>query len=430
MKATGIISVATLATAASAAPILGGILDTVEGIVGGLPIVGDILERVPVTDLLDGIFARLPVDELVESLPLQDIVQQLPIGEVVQALPLQPVLDAVNAGVVGPVADILPVKRGYVGNAISGIPLVGSIIDSLDITDLLDGILDILPVDGIAQRLPAQDIIESLPVQDIIARLPISDVVQNLQVAAKVDVKVNKRAALDVPVELPLVKAILDRIPVKDLLNGVVARVPVKDIVAQLPVKDIAAHLPAAEIVKALPVASKIASRDIKELNVVTVLEQTVVKVKEHTKVINVALEKVDTDVTNVNDAAKIVYEQVSQLKVVLVDTVKVVANDAALPLVKVEVERVVEVVKTLLEEILTTVLNIVKALGLRAKIATILHEVFTLLADLLSLVVDITSELVPGIVDVLNTFLSGLQNSVLIPVATPLVAFAVGLVH
>ncbi|KAG9256318.1 uncharacterized protein F5Z01DRAFT_505339 [Emericellopsis atlantica] len=429
MKATGIISVATLATAASAAPLLGGVLDTVEGVVGGLPIVGDILDRVPVTDLLDGIFARLPVDQLVDSLPAQDIVQQLPIGEIVQQLPLQNIIDTVNSGV-GSVADILPVKRGYVGNAISGVPLVGSILDSLDVTDLLDGILDILPVEGIAQRLPAQDIIDSLPAEDIIARLPINDVVANIKVAAKADVSVNKRAAVDLPVELPLVKAILDRIPVTDLLNGVVARVPVKTIVAQLPVKDVVAHLPAADIVKALPVANKVASRNVQQLNVVTVLEQSVVKVKEHTKVINVTLEKVDSETTNVQDASKIIYEQVSQLKVVLVDTVKVVTNDAALPLVKVEVEDLVAVVKTLVEEILTTVLNLVKALGLRTKIVTLLHEIFALLADLLGLLVDITSDLVPSVVEILDTFLSGLKDGVLVPVATPLIAFTVGLVQ
>ncbi|KAI6780874.1 uncharacterized protein J7T54_007354 [Emericellopsis cladophorae] len=429
MKATGIISVATLATAASAAPLLGSVLDTVEGVVGGLPILGDILDRVPVTDLLDGIFARLPADQLVDSLPAQDIIQQLPIGEIVQQLPLQNIIDTVNSGV-GSVADILPVKRDYVGNAVSGVPLVGSILDSLDVTDLLDGVLEILPVEGIAQRLPAQDIIDSLPAEDIIARLPVNDVVANLKVAAKADVNVNKRAAVDLPVELPLVKAILDRIPVADLLNGVVSRVPAKTIAAQLPVKEVVAHLPAADIVKALPVANKVASRDVQQLNVVTVLEQTVVKVKEHTKVINVTLEKVDSDATNVNDASKIIYEQVSQLKVVLVDTVKVVTNDAAFPLVKVEVDDLIEVVKTLVEEIVATVLNLVKALGLRTKIVTLLHEIFALLADLLSLLVDITSDLVPSVVDILDTFLSGLKDGVLVPVATPLIAFTVGLVQ
>jgi hypothetical protein len=429
MKATGIFSVATVATAATAAPLLGSVLDTVEGVVGGLPIVGDILERVPVTDLLNGVFARLPVDELVDRLPVQDIVQQLPVGEIVEQLPLQPIVDTVNE-VVGGVADLAPVKRGYVGNALSGIPLVGSILDSLDATDLLDGILDILPIEGIAQRLPAQDIIDRLPVQDIVARLPVNDVIEKLNVAAKIDVNVNKRAVLDIPVELPLVKAILDRIPVTDLLNGVVARLPVKDIVAQLPVKDIAARLPAAEIVKALPAVRDVASRDIKELNVVTVIEETFVKVKEHTKIIRVTLEKVDKDATNVKDASKIIYEQVSELKVVLVDTVKVVTNDAALPLVEVEAERLIAVVKTLVEEILTTVVNLVKTLGLRANLVTLLHEVFVLLADLLSLLADISADLVPGIVNLLNTLLSGLQDDVLVPVATPLIAFAVGLVR
>jgi hypothetical protein len=76
MKASGILSFATLATSAMAAPLVGGLLDTVGNVAAGVPIVGPILSQVdaealiaklPVGDALDKIVAGLPLDGAVSN---------------------------------------------------------------------------------------------------------------------------------------------------------------------------------------------------------------------------------------------------------------------------------------------------------------------------------------------------------------------------
>src|SRR5690606_13780522 len=126
MKAT-VFSAATLATAASAAPLLDNVLDTVDAIVGDVPIVGHLLENVPPTPTPEGAVSVVPADELVDRPPIQEIVAALPVNQIVSALPLGEIVSAVP--ITRDVGEDADEKVEDVTEFLGGIPLLGGLLD-------------------------------------------------------------------------------------------------------------------------------------------------------------------------------------------------------------------------------------------------------------------------------------------------------------
>lgn len=103
MKASGILSYATLATSAMAAPLVGGILDTVGGLAGNVPIVGPILSQVDAEALINKLPVGDVLDKLVKTLPVDGVVSN--VGEVKEKVTSVDGVITVVTGVVDKVKD-------------------------------------------------------------------------------------------------------------------------------------------------------------------------------------------------------------------------------------------------------------------------------------------------------------------------------------
>jgi hypothetical protein len=109
MKAAGIFSIATMAASALAAPLVGGLLDTVGGVTDKVPIVGPILSQVDAEALIK----KLPVGDA-----LKEVVSGLPTtGTVDQIGNLQPKVKDVEGVIVliSGVVDKVKTKTGLIG---------------------------------------------------------------------------------------------------------------------------------------------------------------------------------------------------------------------------------------------------------------------------------------------------------------------------
>jgi len=417
MKAT-VFSAATLATAASAAPLLDSVLDTVDAIVGNVPVVGDLLENVPATDILKGVFAVVPADELVDRLPIQEIVAALPVNQIVSALPL------------GEIVSAVPIKRDVedaeekvedVTDFLGDIPLLGGLLDTLPATDLLHGLLSTLSVDDLLDGLDVNVVVNALPVKDVIARLPVGDIVSQLPVAG--DVAQNlpvKRVDLGT---VPIVGALLQRIPVTDLVDALVARLPVDGIVSRLPVNAIVARLPVKDIVAVLPADLPVKRA---EINVVSQVKETVTVVKEHTKTIKATVSKVEAGKVQKKVAETTVIKHIDELKV---DLTKVIADLKCGEVVEaIDIDVLVELVGTLVGELVAIVKSLT-VLDLHAQLIAELHGLFALVANLLSVLAGLETTFQAALLPVLKPILGGFDVPQLVPVLTPIISVVVGIV-
>lgn len=111
MKAAGIFSIATMAASAIAAPLVGGVLDTVNGLTGSVPIVGPILSQVDAEALIKKLPVGAVLEKVVSGLPTSGTVDQ--IGN------LQPKVKDFEGVVVliSGVVDKVKTKTGLIGKS-------------------------------------------------------------------------------------------------------------------------------------------------------------------------------------------------------------------------------------------------------------------------------------------------------------------------
>lgn len=138
------------------------------------------------------------------------------------------------------------------------------------------------------------------------------------------------------------------------------------------------------------------------------------------------------TQVTNgeqsKDDATNDVVQQLANMHYSLTDVVTQLLDGAGLNVASGDVDRVLNLVVTLLSEVLFTVKSVVTILGLRPQLVSLLHSVFSIVASVLTLLVGLLGGLLPGLVAGLSPILAGLGNGLLAPILTPVVALVAGL--
>lgn len=429
MKATSFYSMATLATAASAAPLLDDAVDTLEGVVGNVPVVSDLLQVVPAENLLDGVVTRLPTDELINRLPIKEIVNGLPVQDIIAQLPYAKIAEGLP--IVGDAVSDENKKRD-ITDSIGGIPLLGELLDSLPVSELLgeifstlaqlspDALLDLLPAQKIVAALPPQDIIDRLPVKDVVAQLPIAGDVTQTTPSNKRDLGT-----------LPIVGALLDMVPTTDLLDGVVGLLTVDGIISRLSIQDIVARLPVKDIIAALPadVANTLPTKRA-EAAIVGRLDTIVIGVKEHTKLINATVAKVEAGKIHKAEAQAAVISEVKLIEVKIKDFLSQLSSShSTIAITAGETDVVVAHLNSLLAEVLAVSQSVASRVGLRAKIITPLHAVFSKSSKLVTVLGGFQAGIVPGVAATLGPLLTGFSGGLLAPVLAPLLSIVVGAV-
>ena len=426
MKAAGIFSVATMATAASAAPLLDDLVNTIEGVVGNVPVVADLLETVPATALVSGIFDRLDDDELVSALPIQDIVAGLPVQKIIAQLPVADIASGlpIAGDVVGDVAG--DKKKRDVTESLN-LPILGDLLDAIPASELLGGIIGSLSPQDLLSGLPVQKIVSALPVQDVIDRLPVKDVVAQLPIAG--DVAQNLPVKRDLGT-VPIVGALLQNIPALDLVNAVVQVLPVDGIVSTLPIDSIVARLPVKDLVAALPtdvVSNLHSKRD--ELNVVKHLETVVSSVQQHTKLINATITKVESGAIKKAEAQVTIVKQVGIVQVDLEDLLSMLNDQSAVTIASDQTDVVIGLLNGLVAELMATSQSLVSGVGLGSKLITPLHTVFGKSAKIVTVLDGFQPGILAGVAAGVGPLLTGLTGGLLTPLLAPVLSLVVGAV-
>jgi hypothetical protein len=139
-------------------------------------------------------------------------------------------------------------------------------------------------------------------------------------------------------------------------------------------------------------------------------------------------LKKVDSGKVEKPEADSKVVDLVEGIQLDITEIVTSLTGAAGIPVAGADVDRVLVLVQTLVDLLLTTVNTIVTVLGLRPQLVSLLHSVFTLVANVLTLLIGLLGGLLPGLVAGLSPLLAGLGNGVLAPVLTPVVALVAGI--
>lgn len=138
-------------------------------------------------------------------------------------------------------------------------------------------------------------------------------------------------------------------------------------------------------------------------------------------------LAKVDAGEMEKPEADAQVIDLVEGIQLDITEIVTSLTGAVGITVLDGDVDRVLALVEILVKELTGTVNVIVKVLGLRPQLTSLLHSVFTLVANVLTLLVGLLGGLLPGLVATLAPILAGL-GGVLAPVLTPVVALVGGI--
>ena len=132
-------------------------------------------------------------------------------------------------------------------------------------------------------------------------------------------------------------------------------------------------------------------------------------------------------DITQEEGEARALPE-VENIQFQLTQVVTSLTSAAGLTVRDGDVDRVLGLVVTLLQVVLTTVDGLLTVLGIKPQLNLLLASVFSLLTGLLTALIGLLSGLLPGLVAALSPLLAGLGNGLLAPLLTPIVGLVAGI--
>lgn len=221
-------------------------------------------------------------------------------------------------------------------------------------------------------------------------------------------------------------------------LLGDVVKIPT-DILSQSDAEGLVSKLPVGdalnEVVSKLPIVGSSEDEDAVNTSdvgsvddIVTLLSGGVDNVRGKTGSIDDILAQFEAGDIDQSEADSQVISLVEGIQIDITEIVTSLTGAAGIPVADGDVDRVLVLVQTLLDLLLTNVNAIVTVLGLRPQLVSLLHSVFTLVANVLTLLIGLLAGLLPGLIAGLSPLLAGLGNGVLAPILTPVVALVAGL--
>ena len=169
--------------------------------------------------------------------------------------------------------------------------------------------------------------------------------------------------------------------------------------------------------------------RDVTDITqLLSVLQSGASGVKEKTSGFEDIADKVSAGDLTKAEGAKLAIPGLEGLNAELTHVVTKLTGAAGLPVADGDVDKVLNLVTILVNEVLTAVKTIVTVTGLQPQLISVLHSVFQILAKVLVLVIGLVTGLLPGLIVALSPLLAGLGTGVLAPVLTPVVALLAGL--
>ncbi|KAI9163026.1 hypothetical protein HJFPF1_04623 [Paramyrothecium foliicola] len=171
------------------------------------------------------------------------------------------------------------------------------------------------------------------------------------------------------------------------------------------------------------------AKRDLTDTaGLVELLSTALESVTSQTDLLNGIGQQVKNGDITKEEGEKQAAEQIGNTQFTLTQVVTELTGTAGLTVLDGDVNKVLNLVVTLLTVVLKTVDSLVTILGLTPQLNSLLHSVFSLLAQILVLVIGLVAAIVPGLIAALSPLLAGLGNGLLAPLLTPIVALVAGL--
>lgn len=127
-------------------------------------------------------------------------------------------------------------------------------------------------------------------------------------------------------------------------------------------------------------------------------------------------------------DATKDITSHLEEIEAVLTEVVTSLTGAAGIKVEAGQLEEVLDLVNTLLRELLATVNYVVTTLSLGDVLSGLLKVVFGLVAKILVLLISVLAGLLPGLLAILTPILEGVGKGLLAPLLQPVLSLLTGL--